>query len=77
MTDEPADNVVFLPVVTRLDIPVERVLDMAKAAGLTQVLILGYDADGDEYFASNTADGPDNLWLLERAKKKLLDIVDK
>jgi hypothetical protein len=67
-----ADNVVILPVITRLDVPAQRVLDEAAKAGLTEIVILGYDGDGEEYFASNMADGGDIIWHLERAKLKLL-----
>lgn len=57
---------------TRLNIPAERVIDGAKEAGLTEVVILGYDADGNEYFASSYAGGGDVLWLMERMKLELL-----
>lgn len=64
-------NVIDLPVVTRLDLDPDRVL--TKAIGECEsVVILGYDKDGEEYFASSLADGGAVLWLLERLKKKLL-----
>lgn len=60
--------------ITTLDLDPDRVL--AKAGGnLRGVVVLGYDQDGDFYFASSYADGGDVLWLLEVAKKKLLEIV--
>jgi hypothetical protein len=71
-----ADNVVILPVVTTLDIPAERVLSAAAEAGLTEVVVVGRDKDGDEYFASSLADGGDVLWHLERAKLRLLRMAD-
>lgn len=67
-------NVVILPVVSRIDQPVERILDRATAANLTAAVVIGYDQDGDEFFASSYADGGEVLWLLERAKLKLLTI---
>lgn len=70
-----ADILIFNGI-TKLDLPVSRVLDMAKEEGLTEVVIIGYDKNGAEYFASSNADGADALWLLERAKKKLLEITD-
>lgn len=69
-------NVVELPVVTRLDIDPQRVLAGALEAGMQQVVIVGYDKDGDEFFASSLADGADALWHLERAKMKLLKAGD-
>lgn len=67
------DNVVTLSVVTKLDIPPDQVLDKAKAKGLTGCVVVGWDKDGGIYFASSIADGGDVLWLLEHAKKQLLD----
>lgn len=71
-------EVIILNNVTSLDIPADRVLDKAfEQMDLKQVVILGYDKDGEEYFASSIANGTEVLWLLERLKKKLLDIVDE
>ena len=61
--------------VTKLDLPVDRVLDAAKDR-LESVVIIGYDKDGGEYFASTIADGGDVMWLLERCKLKLMRTVD-
>jgi hypothetical protein len=61
--------------VTRLDLPLDRVLDAAKET-LEGVVIMGWTTDGDEYFASTYSDGGTVLWLVERMKKMLLE-VDK
>lgn len=58
--------------ITRHDLPVEQILDAAGAAGLRVAVVLGYDANGKEYFASTVADGADVVWLLERCKLQLL-----
>lgn len=63
--------------ITRLDIPADRIIAKAQAAGLTDVVIIGYTADGDEYFASSKADGGSVLWMMERAKVALLSIADR
>lgn len=60
-----------LDVITRLDIPAERVLEQALGK-LEKVVVMGYDKDGEEYFASSMADGGDVLWLMERLKQQLL-----
>ena len=64
-------NVIPLNNITRLDLPPDRVLDGAKGK-LEGLVILGYDKEGNEYFASTYADGGDVLWLLERCKVNLL-----
>ena len=61
--------------ITRLDLPVSTVLKAAEDQ-LESVVLLGYDKEGEEYFASTIADGGEVIWLLERAKKALLEIVE-
>ena len=46
--------------ITTLDIPIDTILDAAKAH-LKSVVILGYDNEDNEYFASSIADGGDVL----------------
>jgi len=70
-------EVVNLETVTRLDLPAERILQAALAAGLESAIVIGYDADGDEYFASSLADGGAVIWLLERSKLRLLRMADE
>lgn len=70
-----ADEVINFPGVTRLNLPPDRLLEGAKGQ-LEQVIVIGYDLDGQEYFASSHADGGDVLWLLERCKLHLLRQAD-
>lgn len=62
--------------ITTLDIPVERILRKAQDAGLTTVVVMGWDAEGDLYFASSVSDGGEVLWLMEKCKKDLLAVGD-
>lgn len=66
-------NVIEPSFITKLDIPTERILRKAQDAGLGTVVVVGWDEGGELYFASSVADGGDTLWLLEMAKKKLLE----
>lgn len=59
---------------SRHELPVDRVLDMARAEGLACAIVIGYDGSGEEFFASTMADGADALWLLERLKLRLLTV---
>lgn len=63
-------------IISKLDLPVQRILETALAEGLDTVVICGYTKDGDEYFASSVADGGTTLWLLERMKLMLLREAD-
>ena len=66
-------DVVNLDMVTRLDLPPDRILEAAKGQ-LETVAIFGWDHDGNLYAASNKADGGDLLWLMEKAKALLLSM---
>lgn len=62
--------------VTEDAVPVGKVIAGAAMQDLAEVVILGYTKDGDFYFAASESSGPEVLWALEYAKKKLLEIVD-
>ena len=64
-------NVINFTGITKLDLPPDRVLESAKDR-LEGVVILGFDKEGGEYFASSYADGGDVLSLLERCKLRIL-----
>lgn len=59
---------------TRLDIDPDRVLDQAIGK-LDSVLLIGWEKgeDGRQYVASSTANGAELVWMLELAKKRLID----
>ena len=59
--------------ITKLDLPIGRVLESAKER-LEGVVLMGYDNEGELYFASTYADGGEVLWLMENCKKQLLEI---
>jgi hypothetical protein len=67
-------DVVNLPVITTLDLPPERILQAAMDKDLDEVVIVGFDKNGELYFASNKSDGGGVLWLFELAKKALLEV---
>lgn len=69
-------NVVPLGNITRLDLDPQRVLQAAMDAGLTEVVICGWDANGDRYFASSVADGGIAGYHLDRAKWALMRTID-
>lgn len=70
------ENVETLQIASRHNIDPLPVLINAINRKLTAVVIIGYDEDGEEFFATSYADGADFLWLLKRAEKQILDIVD-
>lgn len=57
--------------ITMLDLDPDMILDNNKGA-LAGVVIMGWDHEGKEVFASSYADGKTVLWLLERCKARLL-----
>lgn len=68
------DNVTVLPVITTLDLDVERVLQATIDAKPKHVWVIGESAEGGFYFSSSTSDGGDALWWMERAKKALMEV---
>lgn len=70
------NNVIRFSGITRLNIDPDVVLEGAIGK-LEGVVVLGYDKNGEEYFAASYADGADPLWLMERLKKRLLEIGDE
>ena len=69
------NKVVLLNCITKLDLPPDRILEAAQDQ-LDTVVIMGWDKSGEFYFASSIADGGDVLWLMEQAKKRLLNIEE-
>ena len=52
---------------------VAQALGDAQEAGLTECLIVGYDADGRLVLRSSGMARRDALWLIEQAKRHALD----
>ena len=70
-----SDKFVIVNGITSPEVSVYRVLE-AAIGELEEVVIIGTHKDGKEYFASSIADGPNVNWMLDRAKKALIEIVD-
>ena len=69
-------EVVILDCETRLDIPADRVLDAAKEDNLSVAMVIGYDPDGGLVLRTTTTKAKDLVWLMELAKKLILDQFD-
>ena len=76
MSDAP-DNVERLRITSRHDLDPEDVLRCALNEGLSEVVIVGFDKEGREYFASSLADGGDAVWHLNRGIYRLMRIADE
>jgi hypothetical protein len=59
--------------VTRLDINPDIVIAAAQKRRLDGIIMIGLEEDGEFFFASSYADGGDVLWLMELAKKRLME----
>lgn len=68
-------KVIELDLPTRLNVPPDRILK-AAVGKLDGVLLIGFDKEGEPYFASSYADGGDALWLMELCKLALLTAGD-
>lgn len=68
-------DVMLFTGVTPLDMPPDIMLEKAKGH-MKQVVIVGWDNEGELFFSSSVAAGPEVLWLFELAKKRLLEICE-
>lgn len=59
-------------VTTTLDQPADVILHDALTEGLTAVAVLGYDANGEEWFATSLGAIADLMLLLRRAEYRLV-----
>lgn len=48
-------------------------LEAACRVELDSVVIIGWDKDGELFFSASDGDGPECLWLIEKAKHALLN----
>jgi len=60
--------------ITKLDLPVDRILENSKGQYEGLVLI-GFNKDGEVIAASTYADGGTVLWLLEACKTKMMESI--
>lgn len=67
------DNVLLYPGITPFNMPADVMLDKAKGH-LDDVVIVGWDKDGDLFFSSSIGNGPEVNWLLDLAKRELLNV---
>jgi hypothetical protein len=70
-----ANNLRLFPGVTPLNHDPDVMLELAKNAKLDEVVILGFDKDGEFFFSSNKSDGGGVLWLLEMARHELMKLT--
>jgi hypothetical protein len=70
------DKVIVLPVITSLNLDIDRVLEAALGANLQTAIVIGTDTEGRLYFASSVADGGEVLWWMEKAKHALMGISE-
>lgn len=68
-------EVVDLPCITTLDIEPDKVLNGAVGE-LSTAIVIGYEHDGGEYFASSITNRAEILWLVERFKQMVLSAED-
>ena len=66
-------NIIPIGGITLLDIPEDQILEQSKGK-MDGVVLMGWDQDGELYFASSFADGGSVLWLMEKCKEALLEI---
>jgi hypothetical protein len=69
------NKISIIPLATSESYSPDVILEVAKEQ-LDAVIVIGYTKEGKRYFASSTADGPEVVWMMEKAKLDLLNIGD-
>jgi hypothetical protein len=69
-------DIVRFPGITRLPTDPDVVLESAQGR-LELAVVIGVTPEGNFYFESSEPDGGVVVWWLERAKHKLMKIVDE
>jgi len=64
-------EIIMADIKTKLALPPDRILK-AAIGKLSEVIIIGYDKDGEFYLASSEANKKDVIWLLVAAGKEVL-----
>lgn len=54
----------------------DQVLSRAQASGLANAIVLGVLEDGTMYFETSIPDGDQCVWLLEKAKHRIITIAE-
>ena len=67
-----SDKIEKIGGITKLDLPTDRILE-AAVGRLDSVILIGWTKDSKEYFCSSMASTGENLELLERFKRMLLE----
>jgi hypothetical protein len=66
-------KVIELAATSAATISPEKILNGALNAALTEVVVIGQRPDGSVYFAMSTAEPPSVNWMLDCAKRLLMD----
>jgi len=69
-------KIIQFPGITKLDMNPQIILQKALEAEMTEVIVVGFDKDGNEYFASSKADAGSVLYHFQRAIHALMKIID-
>lgn len=67
-------DIVRLQTMTKAEHRPDDILDMAKGKGLTDVLVVGY-LNGDAFISASTSDVERVVFLLELAKRRMMDLA--
>lgn len=70
-------DVVTFHGLSKLDVPVQKVIAAADNAELQTAVVVGFTQDGEFYFASSAADGGEVLWLLKLAERRLFEKAEE
>lgn len=69
-------EVIELDLITKGEIPVQKVADGIDCEKIEHLLVVALNKDGELEIAMSSGEIPTNLWMLELAKKRILEESD-
>lgn len=70
-------NIIAFPGIATKDDYTEKILRAALDADLEKAIVVGREQNGNFWFSGNFSDAYEIIFLLEMAKKELLDLFDE
>lgn len=69
-------EVIPLGTITNGDWPIQKVVDGINCEKIEHIVVVAFDKDGNLELAMSSGQIPINLWMLELAKKRVLEASD-
>jgi hypothetical protein len=70
-------EVVQLDVITKGEVPPQKVVDGIDCENIEHLIVVAFDKNGELEISMSSGEIPINLWMLELAKKRILEASEE